>query len=70
MEFNKEDSLSDIEKALIGGQQIKGNKSAQIINRNKIKLKYVNLDLEKERKISLKRIQNIDSIRLPFILFK
>lgn len=49
MEFNKEDSLSDIEKALIGGQQIKGNKSAVIVNRNKIKINNVKLK-KKNRK--------------------
>ena len=73
MEFENrvyEDANEELLDALSGGSIIKGKKSAQIINRNKIKLKYVNLDLEKERIISLKRIQNIDSIRLPFILFK
>ena len=43
MEFNNEDSISDIERVLSGGRQIKGNKSAVILNRNKIKIKNVKL---------------------------
>lgn len=41
MEFNDEDLLSDIEKALSSGRQIKGNKSAVIVNRSKIKINNV-----------------------------
>lgn len=41
MEFNDEDLLSDIEKALSSGRQIKGNKSAEIVNRKKIKINNV-----------------------------
>ena len=43
MEFNNEDSISDIERVLSGGRQIKGNKYAVILNRNKIKIKNVKL---------------------------
>ena len=43
MEFNDEDLLSDIEKALSSGRQIKGNKSAVIVNRSKIKINNVML---------------------------
>lgn len=41
MEFNDEDLLSDIEKALSAYRQIKGNKSAEIVNRKKIKINNV-----------------------------